>query len=210
MANAVAKMRFRKNLSLLAIVGTVVYLFLLWAGQWTVIYFSSAPDRFASPEGVALPQVTTLSPKNESSLLGIASESDGLDRFHSHRFRKALQSFRNPINSYGNGRMLQFRPMPKDNRPPFHSVVGEDGNITGSVCDLLHFAIIGFGKCGTTSVMNWLDAHPELQIYPMEIYDLMHEKPADLIRKLYSLPVGHFYRGTCEYGNLYDLPLDHC
>jgi hypothetical protein len=90
---------------------------------------------------------------------------------------------------------LIFRHNPGDDRPPFDTVVDEYGNITGNVEDLLHFAVIGFGKCGTTSMISWLDAHRELQTYPKEIYDLMFGKVGEMIRKIYSTPVGNFKRG---------------
>jgi hypothetical protein len=53
---------------------------------------------------------------------------------------------------------------------------------------LLQFAIIGFGKCGTTSVLKWLQTHPEIAVLPVESYDLMHHQPEQLIEKLAQLP----------------------
>jgi hypothetical protein len=88
-----------------------------------------------------------------------------------------------------------FRENPGDDRPPFDTVVDEYGNVTGNVEDLLHFAVIGFGKCGTTSMISWLDAHPELQTYPKEIYDMMFGRVGEMVRKIYSMPVGKFKRG---------------
>jgi hypothetical protein len=53
---------------------------------------------------------------------------------------------------------------------------------------LLQFAIIGFGKCGTTSVLKWLQTHPEIAVLPVENFDLMHHQPDQLIEKLTQLP----------------------
>jgi len=110
---------------------------------------------------------------------------------------------------------LLFRKSPGDKRPPFDTVVLErstesDGvynaTIVGDVSSLLDFAVIGFGKCGTTSMLSWLDLHPQLQTYPREVYDLMQDNPAALVKKLYSLPVGNVQRG---YKSPVDMSLLH-
>lgn len=53
---------------------------------------------------------------------------------------------------------------------------------------LLQFAIVGFGKCGTTSVLKWLQTHPEIAVLPVENFDLMRHQPEQLIQKLEALP----------------------
>jgi hypothetical protein len=71
----------------------------------------------------------------------------------------------------------------------------------------LDVAIIGFGKAGTTTVMNWLSQHPRIHMYPKEIYDLADRKPAHFVQKLYMLPVGdNSIRG---YKSPMDLTLPH-
>lgn len=78
-------------------------------------------------------------------------------------------------------------PVPSVNvarRPPLTSLV--DGNkVIGDPQFLLDFAILGFAKCGTTTMMNWLNQQ-QAHCFPDEIYDLMHQKPAQLIRRLYN------------------------
>ena len=101
---------------------------------------------------------------------------------------------------------LKFQPEPGDNRPPYDTIVDSFGNITGDPSALIHFAVIGFGKCGTTSMISWLDEHPDLQTYPKEVYDLMLDKPADLIQKIYTMPKGNFKRG---YKSPNDASLPH-
>lgn len=53
---------------------------------------------------------------------------------------------------------------------------------------LLQFAIVGFGKCGTTSLLRWLQTHPEIAALPVENFDLMRHQPEQLIAKLQTLP----------------------
>jgi hypothetical protein len=101
---------------------------------------------------------------------------------------------------------LKFDSNPGDNRPPFDSMFDESGNITTAVSSLLHFAIIGFGKCGTTSMASWLDQHENLQVFPREVYDLMLDEPAALVKKIYTMPPGHYQRG---YKSPVDLSLPH-
>jgi hypothetical protein len=97
---------------------------------------------------------------------------------------------------------LRMHQIPNDGRPPFREVVHRNGTILGDVSDLLDFAIIGFGKCGTTTLKSWLDRHPEIQCYPHEVYALAHRQPQELLRLLYYLPEGNYKRG---YKSPFDL-----
>jgi len=82
-----------------------------------------------------------------------------------------------------------------------------EGNVTQDVSDLLQFAVVGFGKCGTTTMMDWLSQNPSLKCWPEEVTDLMRSRPADLLAKLYSLPSGgDFQRG---YKSPLDLTMPH-
>lgn len=89
-------------------------------------------------------------------------------------------------------RALSFNPNPADDRPPFDTVVD---NVTRQLIrstaqqQLLDFAIIGFGKCGTTSLASWLEQQVDLQIYPQEVYSFTTSNLYDLVTKLYELPV---------------------
>ena len=85
----------------------------------------------------------------------------------------------------------------EEERPPLGSIIDENDKVTGDSQFLLDFAIIGFGKCGTSTMLQWLDSHPEVQCLPEEIWDLMHSRPQGLIRKLYSdlPPDEHYQRG---------------
>jgi len=81
-------------------------------------------------------------------------------------------------------------------RPRLEDVVAGDGTIIGDPSFLLDFAIIGFGKCGTSTLMSWLGMHPELQCIQEEVWSLSFGKPGQLIKRMYkTLPEGHYKRG---------------
>jgi len=84
-----------------------------------------------------------------------------------------------------------------DGRPDLDSLVHNETNeIIGDVQFLLDFAIVGFGKCGTSTMMHWLADHPEVQSFREEVWDLMRHQPGDLVRRLYlDLPPGPYKRG---------------
>jgi hypothetical protein len=69
-------------------------------------------------------------------------------------------------------------------RPPLESIV-QGWNVTGDVSWLLHFAIVGFPKCGTSSLMFHLQNHPQIQIHSDERCDMSFNQHVKLIRDLY-------------------------
>ena len=48
------------------------------------------------------------------------------------------------------------------------------------------FAIIGHAKCGTTTLMYWLQQHPQILIFDEEIDDLQRREPWDFITRMYT------------------------
>lgn len=63
---------------------------------------------------------------------------------------------------------------------------GGGGKIIGNVDFLLNYAIIGFGKCGTSTLIQWLCQHKEIHsISKHEVWLLQNKKPAVLVEKLY-------------------------
>jgi hypothetical protein len=70
---------------------------------------------------------------------------------------------------------------------------------------LLHFAVIGFGKCGTSSVMHWLAAATdELQVLPREAWALVKNRPDRLVAILYNqLDDPHKKRGVKNPGDIH-------
>lgn len=69
-------------------------------------------------------------------------------------------------------------------RPPLESIV-QGWNITGDASWLLDFSIVGFPKCGTSTLMFHLQSHPEIQIFSDERCDLAYNQQARLIKDLY-------------------------
>lgn len=51
---------------------------------------------------------------------------------------------------------------------------------------LLDYAVVGFAKCGTTTLSLWLDAHPEISDFPTEVWDLYHGLQVKFIKRLYA------------------------
>lgn len=86
-------------------------------------------------------------------------------------------------------------PVFREPRPPLESLVSEY-NVTGDASWLLDFAIIGFPKCGTSTLMFHLQNHPEVQIFSDERCDMAFNKQARLVRDLYhDFPEGKYARG---------------
>ena len=96
---------------------------------------------------------------------------------------------------------LEFKNDPHDGRPAYDAIVNASGNVIQDVSDLLQFAVVGFGKAGTTTIMDWISNHPKMQCFPEEALDLMKNNPGALLAKLYALPAGDYQRG-------YKSPLD--
>jgi len=93
----------------------------------------------------------------------------------------------------------------RDDRPPLDSLIGdEESNITGDPQFLLDFAIVGYAKSGTSTMMHWLAQHEEAQVLVKESYELLKSQPANLVKKLYSLPSGNFKRGYKSPNDVYE------
>jgi hypothetical protein len=81
-------------------------------------------------------------------------------------------------------------------RPPLDSIV-QGWNVTGDASWLLNFAVVGFPKCGTSTLMHHLQGHPEVQIFRNERCELTGNQQVPLIRDLYNdFPAGNYLRGT--------------
>ncbi|KAL7578703.1 hypothetical protein ACA910_015942 [Epithemia clementina (nom. ined.)] len=71
--------------------------------------------------------------------------------------------------------------------PPLSSLVqGFEVQPGQDVSWLLDFAIVGFPKCGTTSIMYQLQSHPQVDMFSDERCDLSYNKQALLVRDLYQ------------------------
>jgi hypothetical protein len=81
-------------------------------------------------------------------------------------------------------------------RPALSTILVENETVIGDPSWLLNFGVIGYGKCGTSSMMVWLKEHPEVQAFGYELKELMGHRPGLLIRRLYTeLLPGPFQRG---------------
>ena len=73
--------------------------------------------------------------------------------------------------------------------PRYKSIVNRtSAEIIGDPQPLLDFAIVGHGKCGTTSLQQWLSTHPEIICPEQEILELSLGKnhETDLLARLYK------------------------
>jgi hypothetical protein len=81
-------------------------------------------------------------------------------------------------------------------RPPLDTIIDDENNIVGDPDWLLDFAIMGYGKCGTSTMMFWLKEHPEIQAFGSEKGHFMSRKPGLMVRQLYEiLEPGPYQRG---------------
>ena len=100
-----------------------------------------------------------------------------------------------------------YNPHPNDGRPAMDEVLNQQGEIIGDPQSLLDIAIVGFGKAGTTTVMEWLQKHPRVSMYPKEVYHLGDKHLAKFVKKLYIIRSGNDrIRG---YKSPSDLTLPH-
>jgi hypothetical protein len=94
--------------------------------------------------------------------------------------------------------MLELQATSEHNtygRPPLRTILDNDA-VIGDPSWLLDFGIIGYGKCGTSTMMIWLKDHPQVQAFDHELKELMVRRPDALIRRLYTeLQPGPYKRG---------------
>ena len=80
-------------------------------------------------------------------------------------------------------------------RPPLDKLIDKFGNIQGDVQFLLDFAIVGFGKSGTSTLMHMLSQHSQVACFRQEIWELIHSQPGTLVHLLYKqLPASPFLK----------------
>ena len=81
-------------------------------------------------------------------------------------------------------------PKPDLSRPRLRSILSftptNGTSIIGDPQWLLDFAIIGFPKCGTTALQEWLSQHSEIAMLPSEVFSLTNHAPERLIYRLYT------------------------
>ena len=79
------------------------------------------------------------------------------------------------------------RMMKHKNEPwPELSEVYDGRKVTGDPQFLLDFAVIGFEKSGTSTLMKWFGAHPQIQFFQEEIYDLYRNRTGSMVWRLHT------------------------
>ena len=81
-------------------------------------------------------------------------------------------------------------------RPPLESLV-QGWNVTGDISFLLDFAVVGFPKCGTSSLMYQLKNHSQVDIFTDERCDMAYNKQVLLAKDLYKMNPTHFRGLKC-------------
>ena len=112
-------------------------------------------------------------------------------------------------NRKGRTKNLSVTSAEKTPLPPLDSLIGDlHQNVTGDVQSLLDFAIVGFGKCGTTALINWLDDHPEINTIPKEALHLSRQRPALMVQKLYQMKVDSWMQHYQNHSTSLGVPAD--
>lgn len=181
---------------------SVGYLAVVWTGHQNVLRAMEVVEKSTmTPDdssSVVLHSLDKQPLKDERRVLHVTSSSSAVRSpvpTAAVSAKRKRQKQRRTRKDYPFLWMRKLNIRPGDNRPPLTSLIGSSGEVVGSVQSLLHYAVIGFGKAGTTSMMNWLNSHPELQTYPREIYDLMKGDVSTFVQRLYTLPKGFYKRG---------------
>lgn len=80
--------------------------------------------------------------------------------------------------------------------PPLESLI-QNETVTGDVQFLMDLTMIGFAKCSSTTMRNWLcNYNDESRCLRGETFHLFWEKPGTMVASLYNdLPKGNYKRG---------------
>lgn len=92
--------------------------------------------------------------------------------------------------------------------PPLKSLLRPEQEGFGDVQFLFNFAIAGFAKCGTSSLLNWLRESPEVMTPALE-YENMQNDPASAILAQYNL-VSKEGRGVTGYKSPHHIQFQQC
>lgn len=106
---------------------------------------------------------------------------DGKIIMKSRNGRDDYTASRLPLND--DPAVIATNPVP---RPPLDSILQGKWNITGDSSWLLNFAIVGFPKCGTSTLMFHLQDHPEIDMFTDERCENGSNQHAVLLRDLYE------------------------
>ncbi|CAB9513445.1 unknown protein (Partial), partial [Seminavis robusta] len=134
--------------------------------------------------------VSDIVPKTGSGSTSVAKRNDNQEEKQSKQIkqqgRKKKNKRKEKQSSLISGKKSKDQQL--ESLPPLDSLIGDlNEDITGDVQFLLDFAIVGFGKCGTTALINWLDDHPEINTIPKEALHLPRKRPALMVQKLHQM-----------------------
>ena len=90
-------------------------------------------------------------------------------------------------------------------RPDLSSLVHNYSVISTNISWMLDFAVIGFPKCGTTSMLKHLGRHSLIHMHPREICALPFTRPDKLVEAMYKLPAD---TTKTRYSRGYKCPLE--
>ena len=112
-------------------------------------------------------------------------------------------NYGNSVTTFANGTAVQW----KRQRPALRDLISrQDGSVIGNPDFLLHFGIIGHGKCGTTTMANWLSEVPEVRCPKQETLELALGTVTEFISKVYiEHPPGHKVNGYKSPGDIRSL-----
>jgi hypothetical protein len=71
-------------------------------------------------------------------------------------------------------------------RPPINSII-QGWNVIGDTSWMLDFAVVGFPKCGTTTLMHHLQSHPEVRMFDYERCELGTGQHVPLLCDLHNI-----------------------
>ncbi|CAB9528492.1 expressed unknown protein [Seminavis robusta] len=151
--------------------------------------------------------VSSDSDSSQSSLLSLKEAKEFLMQGARERTKKELvhqqeeekQDSSNNNNNNNNKKKRDFV------LPPLESLISNNNNnnrqpkILADVQFLLDFAVVGFGKCGTTTLLQWLQQtnsnsttstqSVQVRAPSYEAQFLVNRRPTQLVRKLYQFAV---------------------
>ncbi|CAB9507497.1 expressed unknown protein [Seminavis robusta] len=110
--------------------------------------------------------------------------------------------------SRSSGQGFKLLPTPsktaREEWPPL-SAVYDGQKVISDPQFLLDFAIIGFEKSGSSTFMQWLGAHPQVQCFQEEIYDLYQNKTGAMVWRLHTQlkPGFEYKRGYKSPGDIF-------
>ena len=154
-------------------------------------------DNAQGNHGVLLQALSEFRPQKTPQVLQFQNNNHTVSLVRRSRRENLLRdAFRSPSSNHGKEQGQHVSRSRHDYRlPPLNTMLNSKREIVGNVQMLLHYAIIGFGKCGTTSMMQLLQSHSQLQSLDSEVWALIEKNPARLVERLHKKLTRNKMRG---------------